>query len=94
MPRSVDNAAVQELFPEPVVGWVRVAVDRPIDVAGTGLSYALPPELEDLAVGEAPADFHVRGADRLRLCEQPLRRPRAGYDPTTRRPPPRGDDLA
>ncbi len=53
MPRSVDNAAVQELFPEPVVGWVRVAVDRPIDVAGTGLSYALPPELEDLAVGEA-----------------------------------------
>ena len=53
MTRSVDNAAVQELFPEPVVGWVRVAVDRPIDVAGGGLSYALPPELEDLAVGEA-----------------------------------------
>jgi primosomal protein N' (replication factor Y) len=53
MRRSVDNAAVQELFPEPVAGWVRVAVDRPIDVAGLGFSYALPPELEDLAPGEA-----------------------------------------
>ena len=44
---------MQELFPEPVAGWVRVAVDRPIDVAGLGFSYALPPELEDLSPGDA-----------------------------------------
>jgi primosomal protein N' (replication factor Y) len=73
MPRSVDNTDVQELFPEPVVGWIRVAVNRPIDVAGSGLSYALPPELDDLAVGDAvtvplgrgntPTDGWVVGRD-------------------------------
>ncbi len=53
MPGSVDNAGVQDLFPEPIAGWIRVAVDRPIDQAGTGLSYAVPPELADLEPGEA-----------------------------------------
>ncbi len=50
---SVDNAGVQDLFPEPIAGWVRVAVDRPIDHAGSGLSYAVPPELADVEPGEA-----------------------------------------
>ena len=43
---------MQELFPEPISGWARVAVDRPIDVAGAGLSYAVPPEIEDIAPGD------------------------------------------
>ena len=49
--RSVDNAGVQELFPEPIAGWMTVAVDRPIDLAGHGLTYAVPPELADLEIG-------------------------------------------
>jgi len=52
MAGSVDNAGVQELFPEPVAGWKQIAVDRPIDLAGRGLTYAVRPELEDLAIGE------------------------------------------
>jgi primosomal protein N' (replication factor Y) len=52
MLRSVDNANVQDLFPEPIAGWATVAVDRPIDVAGRGLTWAIPEELADLATGE------------------------------------------
>ena len=44
--------AVQELFPEPVAAWATVAVDRPIDVGGGGLTWAIPTELADLQLGE------------------------------------------
>ena len=51
--RSVDNAGVHELFPEPIVGWIRVGVDRPIDIAGSGLTYAVGPDLGQLSPGDA-----------------------------------------
>ena len=52
MPGSVDNVRVHELFPEPVASWIRVAVDRPIDVGGEGLTYAAGPDLGPLLPGD------------------------------------------
>ncbi len=52
MPGSVDNAGVHELFPEAVASWIRVAVDRPIDIGGEGLTYAVGPEIGLLQPGD------------------------------------------
>ncbi|MDP7029081.1 MAG: primosomal protein N' [Phycisphaerales bacterium] len=67
---------MHELFPEPVSSWIRVAVDRPIDVGGDGLTYAAGPDLGELQPGDPVVVPLGRGNARtggwvVAECERP-----------------------